>query len=208
MFSLTLKGSCANGNRIFEVLWNLFNIGIATRHSELFAPTGQQALSELLKLHLDRRSPRVAPTPAADKPTEKQVFTWPDQREIQLFKKWMVDKPNDVDRNMPGYQCDMGHRRFKEEDYDPRIGEEDEADFWDVEDEKIDLGEWLAWGGPLQDEKVEYLEVRGEKRKRVSLAGSLAPPTKRVEAEGDSGGEGGGNEGDGDHVEDGGNDEK
>lgn len=155
---------------------------------------GSRAMwSDLLKQHLDRRAPRVAPEVAKD-PDEKKTFVWPDRREVRLFKKWMSDEPQSVDRDMQGYQQEMGHKMYKEEDYRPRIGEEDEEDFWDAKDEEDELGVLLAWRGPLEEVKKGDLEVRGEKRKRVSLAGSLAPPGKREKEEGEGEGEDGGDD--------------
>lgn len=152
------------------------------------ANDGHYAWATLLKHHLDRRSPRLLPRDeaSAEKPDEKKTFIWPDEREQKLFIKWVKDEPRGLDWDMAGYQCDLGHRKYHDEDGDYQP---DENDYWRKDYEDGSLEEWLAWGSCMPDqtkeeEGVDDVEGRGEKRKRMSI-GSQAPPAKKVVGEGE-----------------------
>lgn len=150
--------------RVFELLWEFFNLTIVDSISDLLVSTPDLSIARawtvLLQEHLSRRGTRA---PVADAGAE-----WPSLRETWAFQSWVRKEPVEVDGNSAGYHCVLGHPRFKYEDIiltgDEEMGVG--APYWGGEYKQGGLGDWLLWGE----------EIPVGKRKRESVGG--APPKR------------------------------
>ncbi|KAL0630527.1 hypothetical protein Q9L58_010625, partial [Maublancomyces gigas] len=170
-------------DEVFELLWEFFNLTIVDSINDLLVNTPDLGIAHawtvLLQKHLSRRGQRA---PVADAGAE-----WPSPRETWAFQRWVRKEPVEVDGDSAGYQCVLGHPRFK---YEDMVLTEDEevgvgAPYWGGEYEQGGLGDWLLWGEEIPVGKRKRESVGGAPPKRMGVKVKVKEEEEEEEEEGE-----------------------